>query len=532
MIRITGVKAPLNFDEQFLRTSAMRALKLGQKDILSVRLNRRSVDARDKGNLHFSVNIDVSVRGDENAIALHCPQASVISETPEIVVPASKLKQQPVIAGLGPAGLFAGLVLALSGARPIILERGKPVDMRTRDVEDFRAGGEFSPDSNILFGEGGAGTFSDGKLTTGIKDARCAWVTKQLVEFGAPQDALYLAKPHIGTDLLRGVVKRIRGRIVELGGDVRFESRLSDLITDGDELRAVRVASAQGEYELSCEALILACGHSARDTYEMLKKRGVIMTPKAFSIGARIEHRQNMINVSQYGRAGADSATVKLLGAAEYKLSRQLKNGRGVYTFCMCPGGQVVCSASEEGMLATNGMSLHARDGENANSALLVSVSPNDFGSNDVLAGVEFQRKYERAAFLAGGGNYKAPAQRVEDFLKRRKSKRFGDVIPSYRPGVEPSDISDVLPAFAAESMREALPQMGRLLHGFDHPDAVLTGVETRSSAPVRIERGADGCANVRGLYPTGEGAGWAGGIMSAAVDGIRQAQHILGMFE
>ena len=532
MIRITGVKAPLTFDEAFLRTSVARALKLAPKDVLSVRLSRRSVDARDKGNMHFSLNIDASVRGDERAIAARCQQASIVDAAPEITIVPAKLNARPVIAGLGPAGLFAGLTLALAGARPIILERGRPVDERARDVDAFRAGGAFSPDSNILFGEGGAGTFSDGKLTTGIKDRRCSWVTEQLVEFGAPPEALYLAKPHIGTDMLRGVVRRIRERIVELGGEVRFSSRLSDLIIKDGALHAVRVSSAEGEYELGCEALILACGHSARDTYEMLKARNVAMKQKPFSIGARIEHRQSMINVAQYGRAGADPATLKILGAAEYKLSRQLKSGRGVYTFCMCPGGQVVCSSSEEGMVATNGMSLHARDGENANSALLVSVNPGDFGSDDVLAGVEFQRRYERAAFLAGGGDYRAPAQRVEDFLKNRASRRFGDVTPSYMPGVRPANLSAVLPDFAFESMREALPQMGRLLRGFDHPDAVLTGVETRSSAPVRIERGADGCANIGGLYPTGEGAGWAGGIMSAAVDGIRQAQRILGINE
>ena len=506
MIRITGVKAPLTFDEAFLRTSVARALKLAPKDVLSVRLSRRSVDARDKGNMHFSLNIDSSVRGDERAIAARCQQASIVDAAPEITILPAKLNARPVIAGLGPAGLFAGLTLALAGARPIVLERGRPVDERARDVDAFRAGGAFSPDSNRLFGEGGAGTFSDGKLTTGIKDRRCSWVTEQLVEFGAPPEALYLAKPHIGTDMLRGVVRRIRERIVELGGEVRFSSRLSDLIIKDGALHAVRVSSAEGEYELGCEALILACGHSARDTYEMLKARNVAMKQKPFSIGARIEHRQSMINVAQYGRAGADPATLKILGAAEYKLSRQLKSGRGVYTFCMCPGGQVVCSSSEEGMVATNGMSLHARDGENANSALLVDVRISDFPSDDVLAGVDFQERYERLAFANGN----PPQGRWKDF------------------GTDGNPVAASLPEFAVEAMKEAMPHLGRKLKGFDDPNTRLTAVESRSSSPVRILRGTEQESPVAGIYPAGEGAGYAGGIMSAAVDGIRAAEAVI----
>lgn len=530
MIRVAGIRAPLGLGAALMRGLAARALGIRERDVLSVRLSRRSIDARDKGDIHLSVSLDVSVRGDERALAARCQKATLVPETPSISIPRAQLPERPVIAGFGPAGLFAGLTLALAGARPIVLERGRRVEERARDVESFCAGGPFSPESNILFGEGGAGTFSDGKLTTGIKDERCAWVLEKLVEFGAPEEVRYMAKPHIGTDLLRGVVRRIRERIVELGGEVRFETCLTDLVTEGGALKAVRTRGPQGAEELPCRALVLACGHSARDTYRMLRERGVAMRPKPFSIGARIEHRQSLIDRAQYGRAAADPATRRLLGAAEYKLSRQLRSGRGVYTFCMCPGGKVVCSASEEGMTATNGMSLHARDGENANSALLVSVTPEDFGSDDVLAGVEFQRRYERRAFELGGGGYRAPAQRVEDFLAGRASRGFGEVTPSYRPGVAPADLAECLPGFAVESMREALPQLGRMLRGFDHPDAVLTGVETRSSSPVRIERGADGCSSIAGLYPTGEGAGWAGGIMSAAVDGIRQAQRVLGM--
>lgn len=529
MIRITGVRAPLNYGDGYIVRSIARALRLDAQDVLSWRLSRRSVDARDKRDIHFSLNIDASVRGDEARIAARCPGASLVSDECELDIPRARPGARPVIAGLGPAGLFAGLTLALAGARPIILERGKPVEARERDVARLREGGKLDPESNILFGEGGAGTFSDGKLNTGIRDSRCGWVLERLVEFGAPDEVRYMARPHIGTDLLRGVVRNIRNRIVELGGEVRFEARLGDIELDGrGGLRAVRVADGSGEYELECRALILACGHSARDTYHMLRARGVAMSPKPFSIGARIEHPQPAINAAQYGAAARDASALARLGAAEYRLSRQLPNGRGVYTFCMCPGGSVVCSASEEGMLATNGMSLHARAGANANSALLVSVGPADFGSDDALAGVEFQRRYERLAYLAGGGGYVAPAQRVEDFMKGRASSGFGEVQPSYLPGVRPADLAECLPGFAVESMRMALPLMGRLLRGFDMPDAVLTGVETRSSAPVRIERGEDGCSNIAGLYPTGEGAGWAGGIMSAAVDGIRQAQRAL----
>lgn len=530
MIRLTGVKAPLEYDEAFLYRSAARALGIAPRDIVAARVSKRSVDARDKGNIHLTLGIDAKVRGDEAAIAARCPKAKLIAEAPEIAIAPARLDVRPVIAGFGPAGLFAGLTLALAGARPIILERGRPVDERAQDIELLQSEGRLDEESNVLFGEGGAGAFSDGKLTTGIKDERCGWVLERLVEFGAPEETAYMAKPHIGTDLLRGVVRRMRQRIGELGGEVRFGSRLTDIITSGGGLRAVRVCTDGEEYELECGQLILACGHSARDTYAMLARRGVVMRPKPFSIGARIEHRQSMINASQYGRVAQDERLMRHLGAAEYKLSRQLKSGRGVYTFCMCPGGQVICSASEPGMTATNGMSLHARDGANANSALLVSVTPEDFGADGPLAGIEFQRRWERAAFELAGGGCKAPAQRVEDFLKGRASRSFGDVEPSYRPGVTPSDLAMCLPEFATLSMREALPQLGRMLRGFDHPDAVLTGVETRSSAPVRMERGADGCANISGLYPTGEGAGWAGGIMSAAVDGIRQAQRVLGM--
>lgn len=530
MIRITGVRAPLDYGANFIRHSAAAALKLDEGELLGVRLSKCSVDARNKSDIHFSLNMDVDVRGDENRIASLCPHATLVAAVQSMDISPSKLKTRPVVAGLGPAGLFAGLALALSGARPVILERGRKVSERNADVEGFRAGGAFSPDSNILFGEGGAGAFSDGKLNTGIKDGLCGWVMEKLCEFGAPEEICFMARPHIGTDLLRGVVRNIRRHIIELGGEVRFETKLTDIIVADGRLRAIAADSPAGRYELECEKLILACGHSARDTYGMLKRRGLAMRQKAFSIGARIEHPQALINYAQYGKLSADSQIMKRLGAAEYRLSCRLNSGRGVYTFCMCPGGSVVCSASEEGMLATNGMSLHARAGLNANSALLASVVPADFGSDDVLAGVEFQRKYERLAFEAGGGNYFAPAQRVEDFLKGRASRSFGEVKPSYQPGVTPSNLALCLPEFAVSALRAALPQLGRMLHGFDAPDAVLTGVETRSSAPVRMDRDARGCSNIEGLYPAGEGAGWAGGIMSAAVDGIRQAQRLLGM--
>jgi uncharacterized FAD-dependent dehydrogenase len=430
--------------------------------------------------------------------------------------------------GTGPAGLFAALVLARAGARPLVLERGAAVDARVRAVETFIRDGVLDPDSNIQFGEGGAGTFSDGKLTTNTHDPRCRRVLEALVEAGAAEEILWQAKPHIGTDHLTGAVKRIREQIESLGGEVRFVTRLSDLILDADgRLRGVVTQSDRGREEFAAEALILATGHSARDTFEALLLRGARLAQKPFSIGVRIEHDQRMVDRAQYGSAAGHPA----LGAADYKLSCHLPSGRGVYTFCMCPGGWVVAATSEPGGVVTNGMSRFARDGVNANAAFLVSVSPKDFEDDHPLAGVRFQRRWEHAAFELGGRDFRAPAQLMGDFLRGVASSAAGGVEPTYPLGVQYADLSLCLPDFVVSSLREAAPVLDRRMRGFATADAVLTGVETRSSSPVRVVRDETLQSNLRGVYPCGEGAGYAGGIMSAAVDGMRCAEAVLARY-
>ncbi len=520
MIRLNQVRVNLNEIQRPPEEIAARALKLRSEDILSARIFKKSIDARDKRDVHFSLTLDVDVR----RAPARLPRGAQVMDAPKPLpeVPVVRpMAHRPIVVGMGPAGLFAALRLAQAGLRPLVIERGKPVEQRAADVERFWAGGAFDPASNVQFGEGGAGTFSDGKLNSGIKDPRCREVLETFARMGAPEEILYQAKPHIGTDHLRSVVKNLRLEIQRLGGEVRFESRLTGMRVEAGRLTGAEIDGAA----VDAGALVLAIGHSARDTFEMLHASGVTMEQKPFSIGARIEHRQSLINRAQYGAAADHPA----LGAADYKLSCHLPDGRAAYTFCMCPGGQVVAAASEAGGVAVNGMSLFARDGENANSALLVSVGPGDYGGDDPLAGVRFQRRWERAAFEAGGGNYRAPAQLVGDFLAGQPSKACAGVRPSYRPGVNWTSLEACLPDYVVADMRAAIGLFDRKLRGFADPGAVLTGVETRSSSPVRIPRGEDLCAlGIAGLYPCGEGAGYAGGILSAAVDGLRCAHALI----
>ena len=523
MIKISGMK--LKLKDRDIKKAVMAELRIKEMSIKNIMIRRKSLDARKKDDIHYIYTVDVELaEGDKIIKNIKKRKGGAdISVSPykKYELPKGEIKEGkcPVVAGFGPAGMFAALVLAEKGMCPIVIERGKDVDSRTEDVEKFWNGGKFDPESNVQFGEGGAGTFSDGKLTTRIKDPRSSFVTDEFIEAGAPEEIAYEAKPHIGTDKLKGVVKNIRKKIIELGGEVRFECRLSAIeSTDG---RVTAVITDKGKIET--DSLVLAVGHSARDTFYELAEEGITLEKKPFAVGVRIEHRQSNISRAQYGEAA------KLLPPADYMLTYTTKAGRGVYTFCMCPGGYVVAAASEEGRLVVNGMSEYARDSENANSALLVQVGPEDFPSDNVLAGVEFQRRIEEKAFKAGGGDYSAPIQRLGDFMEGRVSEKEGDVHHSYRPGTRFTDLNDVLPEFVCDSIKEAIPALGRKLSGFDSPDAIMTGAETRSSSPVRIVRDDSGqSVSLKGLYPTGEGAGYAGGIVSAAVDGVRQAENII----
>ena len=442
--------------------------------------------------------------------------------TKEKIIPGKeKMNSRPIIVGMGPAGMFAGLVLAKNGYRPLVIERGEKIEDRTKTVEQFWDTGKLNLESNVQFGEGGAGTFSDGKLTTRIKDKRCNFVLDTFLKYGAPEEIAYDGKPHIGTDNLKIVVKNIRNRIVELGGKILFNSKLQDLIIENRELKSLIV---NGD-EIPCSNLILAIGHSSRDTYEMLFKRKVFMEPKAFAVGVRVEHLQHMIDVRQYGKFAGHPK----LGHADYRLTYRDRNGRGVYSFCMCPGGKVVAAASEEGELVTNGMSYYSRNLDNANSAVVVTVGGDDFQGNSPLKGMEFQRHYEKLAYKLGGGGYTAPVQLIRDFLKEEVSTKLGKVKPTYRPGYEFRDLKVCLPPEVVGGLQEGFTNFEKKIKGYAKGDGIITGIETRTSAPVRIPRRDNlESISVRGLYPCGEGAGYAGGIISAAVDGMKAAENII----
>lgn len=524
MIRIRDLILPAEHEQGALHYLAAQALGVRASDIASLSIFRRSLDARKKPQLSWVYTVDVSLRSGEGRILRQNRNRKISAERPYIYKIEKKQSQtRPIVVGFGPAGMFAALVLSLAGLRPIVLERGDPAPVRKEKVERFWKEGTLDTESNVQFGEGGAGTFSDGKLNTGTKNERGRWVLEQFVRAGAQEEILYDAKPHIGTDVLFTVVQNIRERIVRLGGEVRFGAKLTQLQTSGDSLLAATYEQGGKTKQIPCEKLILAIGHSARDTLRALHAAGVPMEPKPFSMGVRIEHLQSEINLAQYGAQAPNGVP-----PADYKLSCHLPDGSSAYTFCMCPGGYVVAAASQAGGVVTNGMSLSDRAGENANAALLVTLKPEDFPEKDALGGMRWQESIERRAFAAAGGDYKAPTQTVGDFLAHKPTEALGKVVPTYRPGVSLCDLHAVLPEKLTATLEQAIAALDGSLKGFASEDAVMTAPETRSSSPVRILRGEDKQSALRGLYPCGEGAGYAGGIMSAAVDGMLCAEAVL----
>lgn len=524
MILVHNISLAPQEDTGILRKKAAEKLRIPTEQITECVLKKRSLDARKKDRIHYVCTVGVSVTGSEEKLLRRCRNRDVtLDASVPYVIHSCASEERPVVIGFGPAGMFASLVLAKAGLRPIVLERGQEALSRRQAIDRFQSGGPLDPENNVQFGEGGAGTFSDGKLNTGTHDSRISWVLEQFALHGAPESVCYDAKPHIGTDILIDVVRDIRREVIALGGEVRFGHKMTALQTEDGALTGFSVRGPDGqEYLLPCHHAILAIGHSARDTFEALRRQGVPMERKAFAMGVRIEHRQTDIDIAQYGRErGA-------LPAADYGLHVHLPNGRSAFTFCMCPGGQVFAAASEIGGIVTNGMSYSARDGENANSALLVGVKPEDFPGEGVLAGMYWQRGIEQQAFRLAHETYAAPAQLVGDFLAGHASEGPGSVQPSYRPGVIWTDLHLLLPNVICDTLRAAIPELGKKLGGFDAPDGVLTGPETRSSSPVRILRGSDCSSSLSGLYPCGEGAGYAGGITSAAVDGMRCAEAVI----
>ncbi len=545
MLRIHEIKLGLVESLDELPDKIKKKLNQPQLKIQSFSIFKESIDARNKEDIKFVYSLDFQVKDEaallKNATKLRIEKVKVNADTKSHLNNKAQspenLPYRPVIVGFGPCGMFSALRLAELGYKPIVLERGKSLDDRVKDVQAFWTEGKLNPESNVAFGEGGAGAFSDGKLTTQIKDLRVRKVLEELVNAGGPADILYKQKPHIGTDILRNVVVEIRKRIIVCGGEVRFQSKLSGIsMNEASEQSGISMNEASekneqrtlklkinNQEELVTQSLILAIGHSARDTFHMLHEVGLAMAQKPFSIGVRVEHPQKVIDEAQYGSHFAHPR----LGAADYKLSHHCQDGRGVYTFCMCPGGLVIGAASEAGCLVTNGMSYHSRAADNANSALLVDVRTEDFPSSHPLAGIAFQRRWEKEAFILGGSNYMAPAQKMGDFLAGNSEGKQGSVKASFKPGVRFTDISTCLPDFAVFALKEAIPILGQKLTGFDNAEAVLTAIETRSSSPVRILRDDDFCGSILGIYPAGEGAGYAGGIISAAVDGLKVAEAV-----
>ncbi|GAA3956753.1 NAD(P)/FAD-dependent oxidoreductase [Allohahella marinimesophila] len=529
MIRVTELALPLDHPDEALRAAILQRLHLRESELRDFTVFKRSYDARKKNSeIKFVYIIDLAVHDEAAVLARfaddgHVRPAPDTAYYPVAEAPAG-LSERPIVVGLGPCGLFAALLLAQMGFRPIVLERGKDVRRRTKDTWALWRHKQLSPESNVQFGEGGAGLFSDGKLYSQIKDPKFYGrkVMAEFVKAGAPEEILFVSKPHIGTFRLTGVVSRLREEIISLGGEIRFEHKVTNLLREEGQVRGVELASGE---QLMSRHVVMALGHSARDSFRMLHRRGVFLEAKPFAIGFRIEHPQGLIDHARLGKYAGHPA----LGAADYKLVHHARNGRAVYSFCMCPGGTVVAATSEPGRVVTNGMSQYSRNERNANSGIVVNIEPEQDFPGDALAGVELQEALEARAYVLGGSDYCAPAQLVGDFIARRPSTRLGEVEPSYQPGVLLGDLAPSLPDYAIEAIREALPAFGRQIRGFDRADALLTGVETRTSSPVRITRDRESLQslNTRGLYPAGEGAGYAGGILSAGVDGIKVAEAV-----
>ena len=522
MIRV-DVRVPLAYDEALLRRRVEEVLEYSLSEEISLRILRRAIVADDIDNVHYKLSVLLSLPNHLEVRFSRRRDGVFAAPQLSFAVPQRVLSDRPVVVGSGPCGLFAALILAEAGSRPILLERGDSVDKRVRAVDGYFSGGDLDPECNVQFGEGGAGTFSDGKLKCGGMDAYKYRVLSEFVEAGAPEDILYDVAAHIGTDRLRRVVVGLRKKIESLGGEVRFRTCLTDLICRDGRVIGLRYRDEKGEGELSCSRVILATGHSARDTFRMMETRGVPMEARGFGIGLRIEHPRTLIDKLRYGDTPSP-----LLGSASYHLVEHLDNGRSAYSFCMCPGGSVVAATSENGSVVTNGMSLRARDGQNSNAAFLVSVHPEDFGGTP-MGGLALQESIEKRAYALSGGG-RAPSQRLEDFMAGRETARFGDVLPTYPRGTVMAQAEDYLPSFVTETLRAAIPRMDAFMNGFYYPDAVMTGPETRTTSPIRVLRGEGMEApGFEGLYPAGEGAGYAGGIVSSAVDGIKAALAVLG---
>ncbi|MGL5370385.1 MAG: NAD(P)/FAD-dependent oxidoreductase [Plesiomonas shigelloides] len=527
MIRLTEIKLPLNHEDGALLDAIAAKLKIPAQQVISFNVFKRGYDARKKNDIQLIYTVDVEVANAEKLLAKF-EKDQHVRPTPDmsykfVAQAPANLQERPLVIGFGPCGLFAALVLAQMGFKPIIVERGKEVRERTKDTFGFWRKRTLNPESNVQFGEGGAGTFSDGKLYSQVKDPNFYGrkVVTEFVEAGAPEEILYVSKPHIGTFKLVTMIEKMRAKIIELGGEIHFSTRVDDIHIEDGQITGVTLSNSE---EIKSRHVVLAVGHSARDTFEMLHERGVYMEAKPFSVGFRIEHKQSMIDEARFGK----NAGHPLLGAADYKLVHHCKNGRTVYSFCMCPGGTVVAATSEEGRVVTNGMSQYSRAERNANSAIVVGISPEQDYPGDPLAGIRLQRELEANAYKLGGENYDAPAQKIGDFLKGRDPSELGDVQPSFTPGIKLTDLSKALPAFAIDAIREAIPAFDRQIKGFASEDGLLTGVETRTSSPVCIKRGKDyQSINLKGFYPAGEGAGYAGGILSAGIDGIKVAEAV-----